>query len=76
MIILMSSANLNNMSINHIFSIKDKKMFTEVIAVSIVVTESPFYISVNSSQAQIQKTYKQEQKTNLLDKSGKVSCYL
>ena len=72
----MSSANLNNMSINHIFSIKDKKMFTEVIAVSIVVTESPFYISVNSSQAQIQKTYKQEQKTNLLDKSGKVSCYL
>ena len=73
----MSSANLNNMSINHIFSIKDKKMFTEVIAVSIVVTESPFYISVNSSQkTQIQKTYKQEQKTNLLDKSGKVSCYL
>ena len=60
------------------WTIKDQKMDTEVIVVPIVVTEIVvFQISLNNSRSQVQKTMiNLGQKRNLLDKSGKVTCFL
>ena len=58
MIILTFSVNLCIMLINrYIIPVKDQNMDTEAIVVPIVATEIVvFQISLNSSQAQIQKT--------------------